>query len=255
MAIDWITVSAQIVNFLILVWLLKHFLYQPIIRAMERREQQISDRLNEAQERESKADEKAHHYQDKSDEMERRRDEILEKARAEAEQQKKRLLDEARADVAETREHWQHQVQQEKEEFLGNLQRQTVEAVKQIAHKALVELADVELEERIIDTFLNRLKSLDKQDRKAFSDAEEPVRIMTAFELDSTLRGRLTRAVHEHLAAGIDIDYTHSPELLCGIELTRGGRRLSWNLTDFTDELTARIEEAFSPAELAKVEE
>lgn len=255
MAIDWITVSAQIVNFLILVWLLKHFLYQPIIRAMERREHHISDRLNEAQERESKADEKAHHYQDKSDELERRRDEILDKARAEAEQQKKQMLDEARTEVAETREHWQHQVQQEKEEFLGNLQRQTVEAVKQIAHKALVELADVELEERIIDTFLNRLKSLDKQDRKALSDAEEPVRIITAFELDSTMRGRLTRAVHEHLAAGIDIDYTHSPELLCGIELTRGGRRLSWNLADFTDELTARIEEAFSPAELAKVEE
>ncbi len=255
MAIDWITVSAQIVNFLILVWLLKHFLYQPIIRAMERREQHISDRLNEALERESQAAEKVHHFEEKRNEMERRRDEILEKARAEAEQQKKLLLDEARADVAETREHWQHQIQQEKEEFLGNLQRQTVEAVKQIAHKALVELADAELEERIIHTFLNRLKSLDKQDRKALSDAEEPVRIITAFELDATMRGRLTRAVHEHLAAGIDIDYTHSPELLCGIELTRGGRRLSWNLADFTDELTARIEEAFSPAELAKVEE
>ncbi len=49
MAIDWITVSAQIVNFLILVWLLKHFLYQPIIRAMDRREQRVSERLNEAQ--------------------------------------------------------------------------------------------------------------------------------------------------------------------------------------------------------------
>ncbi len=255
MAIDWITVSAQIVNFLILVWLLKHFLYQPIIRAMERREQHIRERLNEAQERESQADEKAHHYQEQRDEMERRRDEILERARTEAEQQKRRMLDEARADVAETREHWQHQVRQEKEEFLGNLQRQTVEAVKQIAHKALVELADAELEERIIHTFMGRLKSLDREDRRALSDADEPVRIITAFELDATLRGRLTRAVHEYLAAGIDIDYRHSPELLCGIELTRGGRRLSWNLADFTDELTARIEEAFSPVERAKVEE
>jgi F-type H+-transporting ATPase subunit b len=255
MEIDWITVSAQIVNFLILVWLLKHFLYQPIIRAMDRREQHISEQLNEAQERESKADEKAHHYQNKSDELERRRDEILDKARAEAEQQKKQMLDEARTEVVETREHWQRQVNQEKEEFLGNLRRQAVDAVQCIARKALLDLADAELEERIIHSFLGRLKSLDKDARKALSDTAEPLRITTAFELDSAMRGRLTRAVHEHLADGINVDYTHSPDLLCGIELTSGGRRLSWNLADFTEELTARIEEAFSPTESAKDED
>ena len=44
MQIDWITVAAQIVNFLILVWLLQHFLYGPITRAMQRREQRIAER-------------------------------------------------------------------------------------------------------------------------------------------------------------------------------------------------------------------
>ncbi len=76
----------------------------------------------------------------------------------------------------------------------------------------------------------------------------------SAFELDSTMRGRLTRAVHEHLADGIDVEYAQSPELLCGIELTSGGRRLSWSLADFNEELTARIEEAFSQTEPAKDE-
>ncbi len=255
MAIDWITVSAQIVNFLILVGLLKHFLYQPIIRAMDRREQRVSERLNEAQERESQADEKARQYQDKSEEIDLERNAILEKAREDAEQQKKQMLDEAREKVDEKREHWQSQVNQEKEEFLDNLRRQAVEVIESIIRKALHDLADAELEDRMIHTFLERLKSLDKDTRKALSDTDEPVLIHSAFELDSTLRGRLTRAVHQYLAEDLDVDYNHAPDLLCGIELTSSGRRVSWNLADYTEELSRRIDEAFSPTEPAEEKE
>ena len=41
MLIDWFTVLAQIINFLILIYLLKRFLYGPIIRAMEEREKKM----------------------------------------------------------------------------------------------------------------------------------------------------------------------------------------------------------------------
>lgn len=247
MQIDWITVSAQIINFLILVWLLKHFLYQPVINAMDRREQRITERLKEAQERESQAEEKIHHYQVKSEKLDGQREEILDKVKEEAEQHRKQMLDEARAQVGETREQWQRDANREKAEFLDNLQRQIVEAIESIARKALAELADDELEERLVQKFLTQLQTLDKDARRSMSQTNEPVRIASAFELDSSMRSRLTRAVHEHLANGIDVNYELSPDLLCGIELTSGGRRLSWNLANFTEELTNRIDEAFSP--------
>ena len=49
MLIDWFTVAAQAVNFLILVWLLKRFLYKPILGAMDAREQRIASRLRQAE--------------------------------------------------------------------------------------------------------------------------------------------------------------------------------------------------------------
>lgn len=252
MQIDWITVSAQIVNFLILVWLLKRFLYQPVIRAMERREQRIADRLNEAQQREQQAGEQVQRYQDKSDELEQRREEILTKAKEEAEQQKKQLPSEAREEVSEKRDSWQRQADQEKEDFLGNLRRQVAESVQTIARKTLRDLADAGLEEQLAHRFIERLKSLDKKARQALADSSEPARIASAFELDSAVRGRLTRAIHEQLAEGIEVDYTQSPELLCGIELSRGSQRLDWNLADYMEELEAGINEAFSPTAPAK---
>jgi len=252
MTIDWITVSAQIVNFLVLVWLLRRFLYQPVMRAMERREQRIAVRLSDAQEREQQAEEQIKRYQDKTEEMQRKQDEIFANAKEQAEQQKHQMLREARDEVAETREHWQRQANQEKQEFLNNLRHQATDAIEAIARKALIDLADAELEQQVVESFIQRLKSLDITVRKAISDTIEPVRIVTTFELDSTVRSRLTRAVHEHLIEGIEVEYSRSPELLCGIELTSGGRRLSWNLADYLEQLTARVEEAFVPTEPAK---
>jgi len=48
MLIDWFTVGAQALNFLILVWLLKHFLYQPILNAIDAREKLIAKELADA---------------------------------------------------------------------------------------------------------------------------------------------------------------------------------------------------------------
>lgn len=249
MQIDWITVSAQIVNFLLLIWLLKRFLYAPVMRAMERREQLIAERLNEAQEREAVAERVAEEHHRKSDQLERERDEILAEARQAAEALKKEMLDEARASVAEARMSWQRQVQHEKQEFLDNLGRQASLHIQAIARQALSDLADGELEEQIVRTFIERLKGLARSTRGVMAEATDGARIASTFELDSAVRGRLTRAVHECIADGLDVRYEQAPELLCGIEITSGGRRLSWNLAHYLDELGARIEETLSPVE------
>ncbi|MGD8341812.1 MAG: hypothetical protein PVH89_13605 [Gammaproteobacteria bacterium] len=251
MQIDWITVSAQIVNFLLLIWLLKRFLYAPVMRAMERREQRIAERLHEAGQREAAADQAADEHHRKSEQLERERDAILAEARHAAETLKKEMLDEARASVEEARTSWQRQVQQEKQEFLDNLSRQASQTIHAIARKALGDLADAELEEQIVRTFIERLKGLARSTRKAMAETVDGVRIASTFELDPAVRGRLTRAVHECIADGLDVSYAHAPELLCGIEITSGGRRLSWNLANYLDELGARIEDTLNPTETA----
>lgn len=251
MSIDWITVSAQIVNFLILVWLLKRFLYQPVIRAMDRREQQIASQLDEAQAREQKAEIKSQEYQVMLTELERTRDNILAETHAKAEQQKRQLLDEARREVNETREHWQRQFQLEKAEFLSNARNQIANTVQNIARNALADLADIELEEQIIASFINRLGSLDQRSQtliqKSSRQSSEPVRITSTFKLDTAARKRLTHAVHANLVDGIEVEYSESAELLCGIALTAGEGQLSWNLADYIHKLNQDVEQAISP--------
>jgi len=247
MTIDWITVSAQIVNFLVLVWLLQRFLYRPVMNAMERREERITGRLREAQEREQKADKAAADFRQRREELDAERQKLLRQARADAEDEKRQLLEEARAEVAQAREQWQHQVAAEKQEFLDALRRDAARSIQAVAAKAIGDLAGVPLQDQIIATFLEQLRSLDADARKTLAQESGAVQVATAVELDSTARGRVTRAIHEQLAADIDVDYMQADKLVCGIVLKRGGQRLGWNLADYLEELGERVEEAFSP--------
>ena len=103
MTVDWITVSAQVVTFLILVWLLRRFLYRPVMDAMGRREARIGERLEEARVREQAAEREEHSYREQREALHRRREELLEQAKAEAQGEKKRLLDDARSAVPPAR--------------------------------------------------------------------------------------------------------------------------------------------------------
>ena len=55
MLINWFTVCAQAINFLILVWLLKRFLYKPILHAIDEREKGIAAQLADAEAKKAEA--------------------------------------------------------------------------------------------------------------------------------------------------------------------------------------------------------
>ncbi|NGP54501.1 F0F1 ATP synthase subunit B [Thioalkalivibrio sp. XN8] len=252
MQIDWITVSAQIVNFLLLVWLLKHFLYGPVIRAMNRREERISERLDEAREREKEAQQEARRYEQKTAELEAQREEMLATARQEAEEEKKRLLDEARTEAHEARDEWRQEVERERVDFLDGLRRHIGRNFHDLARKALGELADARLEAQVVEVFIDRLKSLDQEDARALAADTDRLAVASAFELDSATRSRLTRAIHDELGKNLDVEYRQAEEVVCGLVLAGGGVRIGWNLAHYLDDLAAAVEETLAAPEAAR---
>lgn len=246
MSIDWITVTAQIINFLILVWLLKRFLYQPVMRAVAQREQRITDQLNQAIIREQKAEEQAQYYQTQINEIQQQREVLINQAKQEAEQNKQQMLEEARNEIAHMRTQWQLQVAQEKKEFYNQLRHHTAQAVQLIAKKALADLATRDLEAQIIQSFINRLQTLDQESLNMLGSLSEPVRIVTTFRLDVTARERIKQAIDKYFTQASSIEFSESPKLLCGIECTIGGQRLGWHLADYLAQLHEQIEKAFA---------
>ena len=96
MLIDWFTVGAQALNFLILVWLLKRFLYQPILHAIDEREKRIATELANADAKKVEAQKERDEFQHKNEEIAQQRTALLNKATEEAKAERIRLLDEVR---------------------------------------------------------------------------------------------------------------------------------------------------------------
>jgi F-type H+-transporting ATPase subunit b len=92
MLIDWFTVGAQVINFLILVWLLKRFLYHPILNALDAREERIAKELADADAKKTEAQKERDEFQHKNEEFDQQRADILSKATEEAKVERRRLL-------------------------------------------------------------------------------------------------------------------------------------------------------------------
>ena len=100
MIIDWFTLVAQTLNFLILVWLMKRFLYKPILHAIDDREKRIATALANAEKIKVEAQKERDEFQKKNAEFDQQRAELLSKATDEVQAERQRLLDEARKSVA-----------------------------------------------------------------------------------------------------------------------------------------------------------
>lgn len=245
MQIDWLTVIAQIVNFLILIWLLQRFLYRPVIEAMERREQRIAGRLQEARQREQAAGEKVQEYEARRLELEQTRQQRLNETEEAAEEKRKALLEKAREETANKHRQWQAQVEQEQQHFLKELRNYSIEAIQQIGRRTLADLANSDLETQIIQVFLQRLKSMDNATRKTLHHTQGPIIVNSAFDLDAGTKGRITSAIHEQIDESVEVEYGQSTDLLCGIELKAGGHQIGWTLADHLDHLNELMEKAF----------
>jgi F-type H+-transporting ATPase subunit b len=237
MQIDWLTVVAQIVNFLILVWLLKRFLYRPVLDAMTRREERIAARLAEAAQREDEAEDRAREYREKSEALEQARNEKIEEARDAAEREGRSLLDKARHEIDEQREKWRDALRREHEDLRKTLEREVIESAVNISRRALADLADADLENGIIRTLLRRLQDLPREKRKLFAEASEPLRLSSSFDLDQETRERLREA----LATSAELEYRRDDGLLCGIAVIGGGHKLEWNVADYLDDIDTRV--------------
>src|SRR5271170_2717853 len=104
MLINWFTVGAQILNFLILVWLLKHFLYKPILGAIDAREKRIAAELADADAKKAEAQKERDDFQAKNKAFDEQRAALLAKAEGDAKAERERLLGDARKEGDALRE-------------------------------------------------------------------------------------------------------------------------------------------------------
>jgi len=247
MLIDWFTVIAQVLNFLILVWLLKRFLYKPILNAIDAREKKVADELANADAKEAEAQKEKEDFRRKNEEFEKQRAALLSKAKDEANAERQRLLEESRKEASDLRLKQQESLRNDKQNLNKEISLRAQQEVFAIARKALRDLAGTSLEERTIDVFTHKLRELKGEEKEqlalALSASPDQVLVRTAFDLPQAQRDLITKAINETLGIEIQAGFETSPDLVSGIELTTNGQKVAWSIADYLISLEKSIDE------------
>ena len=244
---QWFTFVAQIVNFLILIVLMKKFLYGPIISAMDEREARIAERMKQADAAIERAEREERTHRELTDELKKDRETMMHEAAEEAEQHRRQLMEQARADVEAAENNWRAAIEREKTVFLRQLRELAGRETVEIARKTLRELADSDLEERVIRRFIERIGSVEEahwaQLAQYGADSEQGIGIYTAFPLRPELSEELVRLVRQKTGSDVLIAFERDQALLTGIELRSAGVKIAWSMDDHIDSLQQSLSE------------
>jgi len=247
MLIDWFTVGAQALNFLILVWLMKRFLYKPILRGIDAREKRIATELADADAKKTEAQKERDEFQHKNEEFDQQRAALLSKATDEAKAERQRLLDEARRAADTLSAKRQETLRNDAHNLNQAISLRTQQEVFAIARKALADLATTSLEERLAEVFTRRVRTMDTKVKAALAQAlkttSDPALVRSAFDLPAEQRAAIQNALNEAFSAEIHVRFETAPDLISGIELNTNGQKVAWSIADYLASLEKGVGE------------
>jgi F-type H+-transporting ATPase subunit b len=216
---------------------LKRFLYQPILDAIDARELRIARELADAETKMAEARREREEFERKNQEFAKEREALVSQMRDEIFVKRQKLLDDAHR-AADATMAKRHEALKRARQALGDeIRRQAQDQVFSIARKALHDLADAGLEVSIVNAFARRVRELDGKAQRELAEAltasSDPAKVRSAFELPAAQQKSIRQSLEETFAADVPIIFETAPDVIAGIELTVGGRKLAWSIDDY----------------------
>lgn len=241
MSIDWITVAAQLANFLVLVWLLKRFLYRPILDGIDARDAEITERMQVAVRAKEEAAEAEAHFRDQLARFQADQASVADAARHEAEQARDALMAEAHERIEQEHAGWRAHLDEETRSFTQKMHRAGGHALLELTRKALKDLADDTLEARMAARLGRQIAAMDQELQHAAGPVEVAV-ITSHATLPPAVEEDVTEALRGSFP-GIDVRFEKDETQAPGLSLQLGGAQLAWTVDTYIDGLDALMSE------------
>ena len=242
MLIDWFTVVAQIVNFLVLVALLKHFLFGRLVKVIDERKKKVETCLADAEAKSREAERQVELEQARTLEQERKRDEMLAEAQRQASAKRDEMIQKTREEVRKLEAKWREDLDRERGAFLDEVRRRAGKEILAIVRRALADLASSDVQHSAIEALLERLRNFDVAALRELSRSD--LTVLTPADLAEDARQAIRGTIETRLGTPVQLHFTRTPDMGWGIELRGNGRRIGWNSDTYVEALEENLREA-----------
>jgi len=234
MTFDWWTFALQAVNFVILVWLLKRFLFKPVAAIVARRKEEISHALAAAQAAEQNAEQARRELEARRAQIEAARRAMVEEERARLAEEGKKMLEAARAEGEQLKQTMLKRLEEERAAITNEVFEQAAELAVVLATRLLQEVAASSLEQVFLQRVLEHLDRLSEAERAALYSAgnTQPLLIATAHTLSADEQQQWRSSLAKRLGNSPSFAFTTEPDLIAGAELRFPNATLRFNWRD-----------------------
>jgi F-type H+-transporting ATPase subunit b len=217
----------EVLNFLVLAFVLHRLLYRPLREAVERRQQAVAREREEAARAGREAVGLQQRLQEQLAEQEQERQKLLRQAHEQAEADRKKLLAETERVIQERQEEQQRALAREREEALQALHGEVAGMALDLARRLLAGAADCTLHRQLALRLVEALRAVPERDREQLQAHWQPgdgAVLETAQDLDGPTLGQVVGAVGTVLGRPVTPAVQVRPELLGGVRLRLGGQ-------------------------------
>ncbi len=246
MGIDWITFFAQIVNLFILVWLLKKFLYHPILNAIDKRQAQIAERVQSAKEASEKAVAEYKTYLQKTEEFDKNTQKMFDEASAKVIQYQQEQEAKIHEQTLLLQQKMQTDLEREKESLQLEMRNQIATSFSLVARKVMTDLSGITPIEQAVNLFQNKIRKLDKKQLsllKKKAKNQKDIYLYSSDSLNKEQTEMLSNFIQKHfdLEKQQIIHFQKNPDLIFGLELVIDDMTLDWNIKSYFEEFDTHL--------------
>ena len=230
------TFVLEVINFLILVWILRRFLYRPVAAVIDERRQAIASSLNEATAQVARAEALERQYAERLSAWEQEKRLAREQWLADLNVEKARLMDAFRQGLEAERQQADVLAQRRLSARQSDLEQQSLELGARFAARLMERVAGPELEARLLDLFIDDLSQVPEERWQAVAamrgDHGDRACLTSAFPLGERQRADLQQALSAQLGRPVVCDFTTQPGLIAGLRFELGPLLLNANVHD-----------------------
>jgi len=219
MQFDWWTFALQVINMVVLIWLLSRFLFRPIARIIEERRAAIAQTLQSAEDAKLAAEAARQEAEAVKAKNAAGRFKLLEEARAEAEKQKSELVAEARKESAGIVEAAKSAAEKHSEEARARQLRQASELAVSVSRRLIANMPDDKLISGYDKRLAAILEKLDAEQKDALIADAGQLQLVAPRRLDKAELAAARRAVRAVIPDGGNIPLVVDKKLIAGLEL------------------------------------
>lgn len=236
MELSWSTFLLEIINFLVLVWILKRFLYKPVLDVIARRRAGIEKTLAEASDMQTNAENMKKQYESRLTEWSQERQQQRQALALELDSERASKMEELHATLDKERQKARVSEERRQAEGRREIEQAALDQGARFAGRLLGMASGPELETRLVDMVIDELGQLPDERitalRSSYGEAPASIAVASAYPLAEKQRQRLEQALAIVTKAPAAVDYQQDSELLAGVRITVGAWVLGANIHD-----------------------